>query len=94
MRGWTCLLSGLIVWTVHFFTLYIIASVFLTTPLARILTLFVTLGCLAAVALLFKRVLRSDTLVPLDAWMRAVALCGIGLSAVAIIWQTLPALIA
>lgn len=93
MRSWAYLLGGLLVWTVHFFALYIIASVFLTTPLARALTLFVTLGCLVAGALLFLRVLRSDTPTPMDIWMRAVALCGIGLSAVGIVWQTLPALI-
>lgn len=92
MRGWAVLLGGLIVWAVHFFALYIIASVFLTTPLARALALLVTFGCLAAVVLLLFRVLRSDTPSPMDIWVRTVALCGFGLSVVAIIWQALPAL--
>ena len=92
MRSWIFLLAGLIVWAVHFFALYFIASVFLTTPLARSLALFVTFGCLTAVALLLFRVLCSDTPTPMDIWMRTVALCGIGLSAVAIIWQALPVL--
>lgn len=93
MRGWTFLLAGPIVWTVHFFALYIVASVFLTTPLARVLTLVVTLGCLAACAMLFARTRRSGVPTPTDCWMRAVALGGIGLSTVAILWQALPALL-
>lgn len=93
MRGWPFLLGGLIVWTVHFFALYIIASIFLTTPLARVLVVLVTLACLTASALLLRQALRTDVPTQMDAWMRAVALCGIGLSVVAIVWQALPALI-
>ena len=93
MRGWTFLLGGLIVWAVHFFALYIIASIFLTTPLARALALLVTLACLVVGALLLRQTLRSDAPTQTDAWMRAVALCGLGLSAVAIVWQALPAFI-
>lgn len=93
MRGWRFLLGGLIVWAVHFFACYIIASIFLTTPLARGLALLVTLGCLVAVALLFAYVRRSGARAATDAWMRAVALWGIGLSAIAIVWQGLPALL-
>ncbi|MFB9047129.1 hypothetical protein ACFFV8_00155 [Sphingobium indicum] len=94
MRGWTFLLGGLILWAVHFFTLYAIASIFLTTPLARGLTMLVTLACLAGGGLLFARMRQSDTPTAMDAWMRSVALCGIGLAAIAIIWQALPALLA
>ncbi|AQR72834.1 hypothetical protein [Sphingomonas sp. LM7] len=93
MRGWTYLLGGLIVWAVHFFALYFLASVFLTTPLARGLTLLVTVLCLAAAALLLVRIRRSDAATQLDGWMRAVALYGTGLSIVAILWQALPALL-
>ncbi len=93
MRGWMSLLGGLILWAVHFFVLYAIASIFLTTPLARGLTVMATCACLAASGLLFTRMLRSDPPTAMDAWMRAVALCGVGLAAVAIIWQGLPALL-
>ena len=56
MRAWALLLGGLIVWTVHFFTLYTIGSIFLTTPLARLLTILVTAACLIAdLLLLFRR---------------------------------------
>lgn len=90
MRGWTFLLGGLIVWTVHFFALYIIGSIFLTTPFARVLGLLVTLACLVVGALLFRQTLATDMPTQTDIWMRTVALCGLGLSAVAIIWQALP----
>ncbi|EQB00944.1 hypothetical protein [Sphingobium sp. HDIP04] len=93
MRGWTFLLAGLILWAVHFFALYAIASIFLTTLLARGLTLMVTLACLAVSGLLLARTLRSDASATMEAWMRAVALCGTGLAAIAIIWQALPALL-
>ena len=90
MRGWTFLLGGLIVWAIHFFMLYAIASIFLTATLARALALLATLICLAGGALLFVRTLQSEAPTRLDSWMRAVALSGIGLAAVAITWQTLP----
>jgi hypothetical protein len=94
MRGWRFLLAGLIVWTVHFFALYIIASVFLTTPLARALVVLVTVICLAACALLLRRMIRSTAPTETDGWVRTVAMCGVGLSALAIVWQVLPAFLA
>ena len=94
MRGWSFLLGGLIVWTVHFFVLYAIGSIFLTTPLARILVLLATLACLVVAGFLLKTVLRSDGGTPTDRWMRSVALGGLGLATVAIVWQALPALLA
>lgn len=94
MRSWTLLLAGPILWAIHFFALYSIASIFLTTMLARVLTMAVTLACLAAGVPPLVRILRSDTSTALGIWMRAVALGGIGLGGVAILWQALPALIA
>jgi hypothetical protein len=93
VHGWRFLLGGLIVWTVHFFALYAIGSIFLTTPLARALTLLATLACLAAAALLIARVRRSGAATPMDAWMRTVALYGAAIAVVAILWQALPALL-
>lgn len=91
MREWRFLLGGLIIWTVHFFALYIVASVFLTTPLARLLTVLITLACLAGEAVLFARARKSAQ--TREPWLRTVALSSIGLSAVAITWQGLPALL-
>ena len=93
MRGWTFLLGGLIVWAAHFFALYGIASIFLTTTLARLLTLGMTLLCLAVDAIWFRDALRCVPADRAEGWMRSVALCGLGLSAIAILWQALPALL-
>lgn len=92
MRSWGFLLGGLIVWTVHFLTLYGIASIFLTTPLARVLTLVISLACLAANAFLFRWVVRAGG-TDLDRWARTIALYAIGVSALAIFWQALPAVL-
>ena len=93
MRGWTFLLAGPLVWTVHFFALYGIASIFLTTTAARVLTILVSLACLAAVALLFVRVRGAQPVDDPDAWMCRVSLLGIGISGIAVVWQALPALL-
>lgn len=93
MRAWAYLLGGLIVWAIHFFAVYIVASVFLTTTIARILALVVTLGCLAADGWLLLRLRRSSGGDDFHEWMRMIALIGAGLSAVAVLWQGLPALI-
>ena len=92
-RGWVFLLGGLIVWAVHFFALYSIASILLTTLLARLLTLGATLSCLGAAALLVRDALRFSPADRAEAWMRSVALCGLGVSAIAVFWQALPALL-
>lgn len=93
MRTWLLLLSGLLVWTFHFFALYIVGSVFLTTRTAYILTVTITLGCLAAVTLLFLRARRAGRATDMDRWVNLVALCGQALSGVAVAWQGLPALL-
>lgn len=93
MRGWTFLLAGPIVWTVHFFALYGIASIFLTSTISRVLTVLVSVACLAAIALLFVRVRASQPVDDPDAWTHRVSLLGVCLSGVAIFWQTLPPLL-
>ena len=93
MRGWTFLLGGLIVWAAHFFALYAIASIFLTTMLARGLALLATALCLGAALLLFRHARRRFSADGTELWMRAVALAGLGIATVAIVWQALPALL-
>lgn len=93
MRAWAIFLAGLILWAVHFLALYIVASVFLTTPLARVLTLLITALCLGAATLLFLRLRAVQDRSELDRWMKRVAQAGIGLAGVAILWQGLPALL-
>ena len=94
MRGWTFLLAGPIVWTVHFFALYIVASIFLTSIASRVLTGLISLGCLAAIGWLVVWTRRGQPVDEPDAWTHRVALLGIGLSGVAIFWQAMPALLA
>lgn len=93
MRAWTFLLGGLIIWTVHFFVLYGIGSIFLTSVSARVLTILVSLACLGAAALLWSRVQASGAQEEVAGWMRGVALLGIAIAAVAVVWQALPALL-
>lgn len=94
MRGWTFLLAGPLVWTVHFFALYGVASIFLTPTLSRLLTGLISLACLAAIAWLFVRTRRSQPVDDPDAWTHRVSLLGIGISGLAVFWQALPALLA
>jgi hypothetical protein len=95
MRAWALLLGGLIIWAAHFFILYAIASIFLTTTLARLLAGAVTLICLVAVALLLARALRwradAD---PFEHWMHVLAALVAAISLVAVLWQGLPVLLA
>lgn len=93
MERWIFMLGGMLVWTVHFLALYAIASIFLTTPLARALTVVVSVGCLAADALLFRRALAAPHMDGIDRWSRTMALLMIGISAVAVLWQTFPAVL-
>lgn len=89
--SWTLFLGGLLVWALHFFALYAVASIFLTSDTARLLTVAVTLLCLVLNALLFVRVASVQADVELTRWMRSLALLGVSLSVVAILWQALPA---
>ncbi|GLI98989.1 hypothetical protein [Sphingobium sp. BS19] len=93
MERWTFLLGGMIVWTVHFFALYAVASIFLTTPLARWLTLVVSVCCLGADAWLFRRALTAPHNDGVDRWSRTTALLLIGGSTIAVLWQALPAVL-
>lgn len=97
MRTWLLLLAGLLIWTAHFFGIYIAASLFPGTSLAKWLTGLLTLVALAALALLMRPVLRRS--IPkeeeaLTGWLDGLALLGAALSAVAILYQGLPALTA
>ena len=97
MRVWAFMLGGMIVWTVHFFALYIVASIFLTTPLSRILTGLITLACLAADGVLLAwaaRLLRGGGSDQFGRWQLRLAALMAAVSLVAVFWQGLPALLA
>ncbi len=96
MRAWTLLLGGLIVWALHFFTIYAISSIFLTSWLSRVLTLVVTAVCLAADAGLVwwaVRDLRRGHMDDFARWLRQLASLIAAISLVAVLWQGLPALL-
>ena len=94
MRAWLILLGGLIIWAVHFFSLYILASVFGSTMTARVGTALITTACLAANGAILALILRDGRLVDgLDRWIGSGGAVGAGLSLVAVVWQGLPALI-
>lgn len=95
MRAWAFMLGGLIVWAIHFFALYIIASVFLTSDTARVLALLVTAGCIAANALLLRfavpRLRREGETV--NRWIVLIATLSAAISLLAVLWQGVPALL-
>ena len=93
MRSWLLLLGGLLVWAVHFFALYAVGSIFLTTDLARGLTIALTLICLLALALIGRRVWLARAGDAERDWIRIVALWGIAIGGIAILWQGLVALL-
>ncbi|HEX2542927.1 MAG TPA: hypothetical protein VHM00_17825 [Caldimonas sp.] len=96
MPIWLLSLGGLLVWTVHFFGLYLIASIWLTTPTASVVAGVFTVACLGADAWLLWRTAparRGGAIDPFDQWLLLLAFLGAALSALAVLWQGLPALI-
>lgn len=97
MRAWLVLLAGLLIWTAHFFGIYIAASLFPGTILARWLTAILTLialGSLAAVTLPMAKRARSATRQDLSRWLEELALLASALAAIAILYQGLPSVMA
>ncbi|UUY00508.1 hypothetical protein [Sphingomonas sp. J315] len=93
MRSWLLLLGGLLVWAVHFFALYAVGSIFLTTDLARGLTIALTLVCLLVLSLIGRRAWLNRAPDAESDWIRVVALWGIAVGGIAILWQGLVALL-
>lgn len=96
MGAWAFLLGGLIVWAVQFFALYVVASIFLTSTTARILTVIITLACLAANGALMWRIVRGLQAREMDditRWRWMLAAWVTAIASVAILWQGLPGLI-
>lgn len=97
MRAWLFLLGGMIVWTVQFFSLYTIASVFGSSSFARILTVLITLVCLvadAALLMLAMRSIRGGGKDRAGRWIASLAALTAAISFIAVVWQGLPALLA
>ena len=97
MRAWFLLLGGMLVWTVHFFALYALGSIFETTAAARTGTVIVTILCLAADAwllVLCARAARHNDAETVIGWPARLGAPVAVLSLVAVAWQGLPALLA
>lgn len=96
MRAWGILLGGLLVWALHFFLLYAIASLLPGTKLAHLLSLVATIPAVAADAWLLwvaaaLRLRNSSD--ELRGWVIDVGAVGAALSFVAVLWQALPAIV-
>lgn len=96
MRSWALFLGGLLVWAADFFLLYAIASLFLTSPLARVLSGVVTVAALIAAAWLLLLAWRTYPAAndPLQRWMICLSGLMAALAMVATLWQGLPAILA
>ena len=95
MRQWSNLLGGFLLWTMHFFAVYIIASTFPGTMIGAVLIVAITLVMLAITSWSTARAFRalhgaSDGL---HRWMISLSLFGYGLAGIAIIYQALPAIL-
>ena len=96
MRAWAFILGGLIVWTVQFFGLYAIASIFPGLTVARVLAIALTLAAILANIWLFRRaarILKADGPEEVNRWKAIMAALTAATSLVAVLWQGLPAVL-
>lgn len=94
MRSWNDLLGGLVLWTAHFFAVYIIGSILPGSGAALVLVLVATVLALAVAAWLFTRTARAlrEATDEFQRWVKGIALLGYALAGLAIAYQGLPAL--
>jgi hypothetical protein len=93
MRSCLILLGGLLLWTVHFFSLYGIGEFAGASAASRGAVLLLSALALGAIGLLARQLLPLARSEDFARWRAGVALGGLALSALAIVWQALPALI-
>jgi hypothetical protein len=94
VRKWGLLLGGLLVWTVDFFLLYAIASLFPGEEVARLLALLVTVAALAANAwIMWIAWAITHSADEVDRWAARVGLGGGAISFVSVLWQGFPAVL-
>ncbi|PXA97598.1 hypothetical protein DMC47_12960 [Nostoc sp. 3335mG] len=94
MRTWAALLAGLAIWTAHFFLVYAIGEFGGEEAGHRAAVIVITLIAIAANLVLLRVAMRMSTPDPFDRWRRAIACGGLMMSALAVLWQGLPALFA
>ncbi|WP_326914889.1 hypothetical protein [Sphingopyxis chilensis] len=94
MRTWAILLAGMLLWGLHFFALYGIGEFWGSGAAARVAIGMLSIACLAAMAGLAFEVGRRTRGDGLARWRTRLARGGLLLGAIAVIWQTLPMLLA
>jgi len=94
MRSWAILLAGPILWAVHFFLLYGIGEFAGEGRSARLAVLALTGLGLALALLLTRLLLRAPDGDPFEQWRTRLALAGLLLGGLAVLWQGLPAVLA
>lgn len=94
MRAWPVMLGGLTVWAAHFAVLYAIASALPGEAAARWLVLVTTLPAIALDLLILWRTADTGRPDELDGWIAWLGGAGAAISLVAVVWQSLPAVLA
>lgn len=87
MKIWLLLLGGLLVWTVHFFGLYLIEE-FGGGRAAELLSFALTFICLGAITSMGVVLIKVR-----EPWLRTIGLTGAVLGLIAVAWQGLPLLL-
>jgi hypothetical protein len=90
VKSWLILLGGFIVWTVHFFGLYLIAEF---APSAT-LVIALTILCIIADLWLLRWLRAMACSEAFAQWRRSVGMAGAVLSLLAVLWQGLPVMLA
>jgi hypothetical protein len=91
--GWFLLLGGLLVWAAHFLALYIIGEALGASRAARVTIIALSLIAVAADGTIAYHISGRSAETGFERWRRSVVLIGAGLSAIAIVWQTLPVIV-
>lgn len=91
MRAWLLIIGGLIVWAAHFIAAYAAASVFPGQPAAHLIALAATTIAVGANAAILRFSIKPHG-DQTDAWVRRLSKSVVGISTVAIIFQTAPAI--
>ncbi|MDZ4689889.1 hypothetical protein [Terricaulis sp.] len=95
MRKWLLFLAGPLIWVIHFIAIYVIASIAALAHQTHDLWPRMAIGIVTAAALIAfiaaLSLMRGDH-ERLEVFKRNVAMGGVVLGFVAVIWQTLPAL--
>ena len=96
MRAWALLLGGLLVWATDFVLLYAIGSIFLTTPVGRLLAGVATLLALGADVwlLIMSRARYTEAQDEFERWMARIATLAAAISTLAVLWQGFPVILA